>query len=184
MAQEFHRRVLLVDADLRRPSLHTLLGLPLGPGLSDVLLGVSTLEQALITIPEYHLSVVTAGMPSERPTELLGSTAMRKLLELLRSQFDRVLVDTPPAAPLADAGVLSRMVDGILVIVRAGRTQKQAVEQTLVEVDAQKVLGLVLNDAGGPETAAYALLYEPDAVVERRWRGALRGGARRSAAAR
>ncbi len=155
MAQEFHRRILVIDADLRRPTLHLLLGLAQSPGLSDVLLGGASLEEALVTIPDYRLTVLPAGIPTEQPSELLGSSAMRRVLDQLRTSFDRVLLDTPPAGGLADAGVLAHLADSILLIVRAGRTLKPAIERSLSELETSKVLGLVLNDAGGPETAAY-----------------------------
>jgi capsular exopolysaccharide synthesis family protein len=159
MAQEFHRRVLVVDADLRRPSVHALLGLPLSPGLSDVLLGGATLEEALVTIPDYRLTILPAGLPPQQPTELLGSTAMRRLLDDLRPHFDRVLLDTPPMAPLADASVLLRVVDGVIVVVRAGRTPKPSLERALADMDSSKMLGLVLNDAAGPEAGSYGYDY-------------------------
>jgi len=155
MAQEFHRRVVVVDADLRRPSVHALLGLPLGPGLSDVLLGGAALEEALVTLPDYRLTVLPAGLPPQQPTELLGSASMRRVLDDLRAHFDRILIDTPPAAPLADASVLLRVVDGVIVVVRAGLTPRPALERALSEMDAAKMLGLVLNDAAGREAAGH-----------------------------
>jgi capsular exopolysaccharide synthesis family protein len=155
MAQEFHRRVIVVDTDMRRPCVHALLGLPLSPGLSDVLLGGATLQDVMVTIPDYRLTIVPAGLPPEQPTELLGSTAMRRVLEELRSQFDRILLDAPPVGPLADVGVVGRLVDSVLLVVRAGRTPRPAIERALVEIAPSVVLGLVLNDAGGPEAGAY-----------------------------
>ncbi len=184
MAQEFHRRVVVVDADLRRPALHALLGLPSSPGLSDVLLGGALLEDVMVVLPDYRLTVIPAGLPTEQPTELLGSTAMRRVMEQLRTQFDRVLLDTPPAVPLADAGVMSRMADAVLVVVRAGITQMPAIERTLSEIDTAKVLGLILNDAGGPETAAY---YDKEAYAPLRHTAPSNrrsAGARREAADR
>lgn len=155
MAQEFHRRVLVMDADLRQPSVHALLGLPVSPGLSDVLLGGASLDDVMISIPDFRLTVIPAGLPPERPTELLGSTAMRRLLEELRRHFDRVLLDTPPTSAVADATVVSRMVDGVIVVVRAGKTLKPAIERTLSEVDSARVLGLVLNDIGASPEMDY-----------------------------
>ncbi len=157
MAQEFHRRVIVVDADLRRPTVHALLGIPLSPGLSDILLGGAALEDVIVTVPDYHLTVIPAGLPSEQPTELLGSTAMRTLLDQLRGRFDRVLLDTPPLAPLADAGVLVRLVDGVVLIVRADQTPRPAIEESLKDIETSKLLGLVLNDSSGPEPYSYPL---------------------------
>ncbi len=155
MAQEYTRRVLLLDADLRKPVVHTLLGLPAGPGLAEVLTGVAPLEEAITRLPAYHLAVMPAGLPPHRPAELLASVAMRNLLRTLASQYDRIIVDTPPASPLADVGILSPLADGLLVVVRAGHTPKPAIERTLGEMDASKLVGLVLNDTAEAEARRY-----------------------------
>ncbi|HSK10122.1 MAG TPA: CpsD/CapB family tyrosine-protein kinase, partial [Vicinamibacterales bacterium] len=146
MAQEFHKRVLIVDADLRRGRLHELLGLPASPGLSEVLTGEATLEEALVSLAEYHLAVLPAGSPTARPAEMLGSTEMRRVVDILRTQYDRILFDTPPVVALADVGVLAPLVDGVLMVVRAGETTRPAIDRALREVHPAPVLGLVLND--------------------------------------
>jgi capsular exopolysaccharide synthesis family protein len=148
MAQEFHRRVAVVDADLRKPRVHTLFGLPHGPGLTDVLVGSATLDEVALSLPEYGLTVIPAGTPTDHPAELLGSAAMRRLLDALRARFDRVVVDTPPAGLLADVGVMAPMADGVLLIIRAGVTPKPAIERALASFDPTKLLGLVLNEVG------------------------------------
>jgi protein-tyrosine kinase len=157
MAQEFQQRVLLVDADLRRPTVHRLFGVNDGPGLADVLMGIAEIDQALISVPEHHLTVLPAGVPPGHPAELLGSAAMRRTLDVLRTRYDRILIDMPPVAPLADLHVMAPLADGILMIVRAGATPKPAIEQALAGLDMSKVLGLVLNDSGDhrPEKYAY-----------------------------
>lgn len=152
MAQEFQQRVLLVDADMRRPSVHSLFGISETPGLSDVLMGGASIEDALVSVPDHRLTVLPSGIIPSHPAELLGSAAMRRVLDTLRTRFDRILVDMPPVAPLADVAIASPMVDGVLMIVRAGVTPKPAIERALAGLDMSKVLGLVLNDAG--DTAA------------------------------
>ena len=147
MAQEFQRSVLLIDADLRTPSIHSLFGIDPGPGLSDVLSGETTIDQALVVLPELRLTVLTAGAIPEYPAELLGSSAMRRTLDALRTRFDRVVVDLPPVLPLADVGTVAPMVDGAVVVVRAGLTQRPALDEALAAFDEQKVLGVVLNEA-------------------------------------
>jgi capsular exopolysaccharide synthesis family protein len=151
MAQEVNRRVVLVDADLRRPSVHALFGLPQQPGLSAVLAGEASLEDVVVELPDYRLAVVPAGIPPERPAELLGSAAMRRVLDALRSRFDRVVLDTPPALPLADVGVLAPMTDGLVLIVRAAVTPKPMIERALAAFDQDRLLGLVLNATGSDE---------------------------------
>jgi capsular exopolysaccharide synthesis family protein len=153
MAQEFHQRVLLVDADLRRPSIHHLFGITETPGLTDVLMGGATVEEALVEIPEHRLTVLPSGLVPIHPAELLGSSGMRRVLDTLRTRYDRVILDMPPVAPLADVSIVAGMVDGILMIVRAGITPKPAIERALAGLELSQVLGLVLNDAGAIDGA-------------------------------
>jgi capsular exopolysaccharide synthesis family protein len=149
MAQEFQPRVLLLDADLRRPSIHTLFGIGDAPGLSDVLMGGAALEDALVHLEDHHLSILPAGVPPTHPAELLGSAAMRRALETLRTRFDRIIIDMPPVEPLADVHILTPLADALLMIVRAGLTEKPAIDRALHGLDRAKVLGLVLNEAAG-----------------------------------
>jgi capsular exopolysaccharide synthesis family protein len=148
MAQELQRRVVLIEADLRKPSLQQLFGLPAGPGLSDYLAGATDLQQAMRFLPDHHLTVIPAGSTPANPAELLGSTAMRRLLDQLRTTFDRVILDTPPVLPLADVAILAPMVDGALMVVRAGYTPKPAIENALRAFDSSRLLGVVLNESG------------------------------------
>jgi capsular exopolysaccharide synthesis family protein len=163
MAQEFQQRVLLLEADLRRPTVSDLLDLPPSPGLAGVLIGSDPLESALVPVPEHHLTVLPAGDPPARPTELLGSTAMRRTIDALRSQFDRIVVDTPPVA-LSDTHLLGSFADGVLMVVRAGITPRDAVERGLAAFDRDKVLGLVLNEVDGA-VDAYAYAYAETPVL-------------------
>jgi capsular exopolysaccharide synthesis family protein len=156
MAQEFGRRTVLMDADLRRPGVHALLGVPLEPGLTEVLRGEVSLDEALVEIADVNLTVLPAGRPADRPAELLGTTAMRRTLDALRSRFDRVLIDTPPVLPLADVGVLAPYADGVLLVVRAGATPKPLIERALASFDTGRLLGVVLNDGGSPDETRYA----------------------------
>src|SRR5262245_22285522 len=148
MSHEFQQRVLLVDADLRRPSLHQMFGISESPGVADVLTGAADLGDALVRLPDGHLTILPSGTSVRQPAELLGSASMRRILDSLRTRFDRILIDMPPAAPLADVQILSPMADAILLIVRAGITPRPAIEQALGGLDGSKVLGLVLNESG------------------------------------
>jgi capsular exopolysaccharide synthesis family protein len=146
MAQEWQRRICIVDADLRRPQMHRLFGLPEGPGLCDVLTGHATLEEALVTLEEHQVTILPAGNVPAHPAELLGTTAMRRLMETLRSQFDRVVIDTAPATPLADVSILAPLVDRVLLVVRAGVTTKPSIHDAVSSIDPSKLLGFVLNE--------------------------------------
>jgi capsular exopolysaccharide synthesis family protein len=146
MAQEFDRRTLLIDADLRHARLHSLLGIPREPGLADVLSGATTIEEAMVTLPGHRLQVLPAGAVHSQPAELLGSSQMRRLIDGLRRHFDRVVIDTAPAHT-ADTGALEHCFDGALLVVRAGRTPRPAIERALGAIPAAKLVGLVLNDS-------------------------------------
>lgn len=147
MAQEFQRSVVLVDGDLRTSSIHALFGLEPQPGLTEVLMGEASLDDALVYLPDHRLTVLPAGGTPQFPSELLGSAAMRRTIDVLRARFDRILLDTPPVMPLADTGTVAPLADGVLMVVRAGVTQRPALEQALTVFEEQKVVGVVLNDA-------------------------------------
>jgi capsular exopolysaccharide synthesis family protein len=147
MAQEYQQRICVVDADLRNPQIHRLFGLPEAPGLADVLAGGAALEDALVTVEAHHITVLPAGGTGAHPAELLGTVTMRRLLDRLRSQFDRIVIDAPSAAPLADVGILTPLVDSVLLVVRAGVTSKPAIQEAINSIDQAKLLGVVLNEA-------------------------------------
>ncbi|HEY7170300.1 MAG TPA: CpsD/CapB family tyrosine-protein kinase [Vicinamibacterales bacterium] len=155
MAQELQRRVVLVEGDLRKPSLQHLFGLPAGAGLADYLSGAAELKDIMKFLPEHNLTVIPAGSTPMNPAELLGSTAMRRMLDHLRTRFDRVILDTPPVLPLADVAILAPLVDGALMVVRAGYTPKPAIENALRSFDASRLLGVVLNESGMEEDYKY-----------------------------
>jgi capsular exopolysaccharide synthesis family protein len=155
MAQEFQQRVLVMDTDLRRPGVHELLGLPPGPGLVDVLTGTATLEEALVEIPEYRLSVLRAGRTYDRPAELLGSAPMRRLVDSLRAQFDRIVIDSAPAT-VTDPIAVAALADTVVLVVRAGATTKPAITRAIQALGASKLLGLVFNASGAPQPSPYA----------------------------
>jgi capsular exopolysaccharide synthesis family protein len=147
MAQEWQRRICIVDADLRHPQMHRIFGLPDGPGLCDVLTGRATLEEALVTLEEHQVTILPAGNVPAHPAELLGTSAMRKTIDTLRAQFDRVVLDAAPAAPLADVSILTPLVDRVLLVVRAGITSKPSIHDAVSSIDPSKLLGFVLNES-------------------------------------
>lgn len=140
--------VLLFDADMRRPTCHTPLELPIKPGLSDYLTGnadlVSIIKQT--TVP--HLYCVPAGTTTVNPAELLASPRMKETIELLSQRFDYIIVDGPPIFGIADALILSTVVKGVILVVHGGRTPREMVQRafkSLIEVNAT-VLGSALNN--------------------------------------
>jgi len=161
-------RVLLVDCDLWRARVHKLFGLRREPGLTEVLQGRCDLAEAIqeTTLPGLHL--LAAGAYDANPSDVLKSEPLRRLLHRLGDQFDLVILDTPPVLALADAAILSAFADGVLLVVRAGRTDRAAVRQTLRQLSAvgANVLGAVLNDPDGESmrVESYAYSYDYHAV--------------------
>jgi protein-tyrosine kinase len=149
MAQDFQRRICIVDADLRHSRLHALFGVSDVPGLADVLAGRASLADALVHLEDQQITLLPAGQPSGHPAELLGSATMRQTIETLRSQFDRVIVDAPPTGPLADLAILTPLVDSVVLVVRAGITTKPAIQEAVATLGPTPLLGVVLNDATG-----------------------------------
>jgi receptor protein-tyrosine kinase len=147
MAREYQRPTCIIDANLRSPKLQQLFGLPEGPGLSDVLAGRASLEDALTTIENLGVTVLPAGTCPQHPAELLGAAMMRQTLDRLRLQFDRIIVDTPAALARADMGLLTPLVDRIVLVVRAGVTPKASIADVVTALDTKRLLGVVLNEA-------------------------------------
>ncbi|MBI4514576.1 MAG: polysaccharide biosynthesis tyrosine autokinase [Deltaproteobacteria bacterium] len=150
-------RVLVVDADLRKPSCHTALRVDREPGLSNVLTGRAELQQAIVRSPlspqlwssqnGCGLFVLPAGRVPPNPAELLGSHKMTALLEQLKEQFDFVLVDSPPIIPVTDSVVIATKVDGVLMVVRGGEWGRDVISKALAQLTAVRahLLGAVLN---------------------------------------
>lgn len=158
-AQQGHR-VLLLDCDLRRSRLHKILEVPQSPGLTNVLVADSSIADAVKPTRVDRLMVMPSGPLPPNPAELLGSARMRTLLDTLSESYDTIILDTPPLLAASDAAIISRLSDGALVVVRAGRTERSALEsaiQQLVTVGA-RVLGTVLNDPDA-EIPKYARYY-------------------------
>jgi len=159
-------RVLLVDCDIRRPRVHGLFQLPRAPGLMELLRASSDPDaaqpRAIRETPIARLSVLTCGALPVNAANLLSGTRMRLLLRELQEQFDIIVLDTPPVLATADACIVASLTDGVLLVVRAGTTDKNAAQrayQQLSNVGA-RVVGTVLNDPGG-EVAKEGDYYYP-----------------------
>ncbi len=150
LAREYQRPTCLVDANLRSPRLQEMFGVDgadTGPGLVDVLAGRATLAQALVLVEPAGVTLLPAGGGAEHPAELLSTPMLRRVLDQLRAQFDRVIIDTPAALPMVDLGLLEPLADRIVLVVRAGQTTKAAMQDVAATLDAQRLLGVVLNEA-------------------------------------
>lgn len=145
LARDPGRRVLLLEADLRRPSLCAALGVSPRVGLSEFLNGQIENVPLRAVVPGSFFLVVAGQAEFERP-EALGSPRMQALLKAARERFDFVLVDSTPLLPVTDAVLMQEMVDGFLLVVRARQTPRDAVDEAMAKLRPDRVVGLVLND--------------------------------------
>ena len=148
LAQAPNARVLLVDADLRQPSLAGFLGIRehAGPGLVDAILNTNLpLEAVTQAQPHLNLSVITAGRRPSAPYEILKSPRVRELFAETRQKYDYVIVDTPPLVVVPDGRVFGEWVDGFLIVVAAHRTPRKLLDEAFNLMEPSKILGLVFN---------------------------------------
>jgi protein-tyrosine kinase len=145
-SESYQKRVLLIDADLRRPSLHTVFRLDTALGLGDGLLSTGETKM-LVRQVSPRLAVLPAGRPSSDPMAGLTSERMRRLLEEARQSFDWVILDTPPVMLLPDSHLLASMVEGAVLVVRAGSTPHDLVKRSADAIGRSRILGVVLNRA-------------------------------------
>lgn len=152
-------RTLLLETDLRRPVLHDSFDLPQTPGLTDVLVGAAELAQVVRPTRVARLSVLPSGRLPANPSELLGSRRMVELLREAEGMADVLILDSPPGLPVADASVLAPHTDGVILVVRSGRTHRERARDTVAGFErlGARVLGAVLNDAS--TTGAYYYYY-------------------------
>ena len=141
------KRVLLIDADMRRPRIHDLFELKRSPGLSDLLVGEAPRKSVIHATQIKNLKVITAGTASPNPSELLASTAMQSFIRKAKDELDTVILDSPPVMSVTAPVQLAAMVDGVVFVIKGGFTPRPPIQRAiyqLSEVDA-KLLGAVLN---------------------------------------
>jgi protein-tyrosine kinase len=158
IVRQAERRVLVIDADLRRPRLHTVFGAPSAPGLTDYLRG-GVDELSIIQYGETgNLCLIPSGNKVSDPSELLSNGRMKTLLERFASVFDWIIIDSPPCLPVADAGVIAHWCDGLLLVVRAEFTPSALIAKSRKELKGRNVVGVVLN-AVAENTMSYGSYY-------------------------
>jgi capsular exopolysaccharide synthesis family protein len=165
LSGSYKRRVLLIDADLRNPSIGRLVGVSPDGGLSDALKSPTDSRIAVVPLTPM-LTLLPGGPPEPDPTSGLTSTRMRRIFDEAVDRFDWVVVDAPPVGPVADAGHLAEMVDRTLLVIRAERTQYPAVQKALETLGRERLLGVVLNgvDRRGVAAPEYGYSYSSSAV--------------------
>jgi capsular exopolysaccharide synthesis family protein len=159
-------RVVLVEADLRRPKIADYFRLEPAVGVTTVLIGRLEVEHAIQPWGENGLAVITSGAIPPNPAELLQSNAMGELLDALRQRFDVVIIDAPPLLPVTDSALLAAQADGAMLVVRHGKTTHEQVRQSTERIAAVggRLLGAVLNMAPdkGPDAYSYGYGYAPE----------------------
>ena len=148
IAHDFNAYALLVDSDLRNPSLGNWFGISNGYGLSDYLVGRKEIPELLFKTEIERLRILLGGTLQDNPAELIGSARMESLIQELKSRYnDRYIIfDSTPLLATSEPEVLSKLVDGILVVVRAGETPRETVKQAISSLEKEKIMGVVLND--------------------------------------
>jgi capsular exopolysaccharide synthesis family protein len=158
LAENGHK-VLLIDADLRKPYIHKYLNISaknMG-GLTSLLAGITSIENSIAYLSDLGISVMISGPIPPNPTELLGSRKLENIIELLCKDYDYIILDTPPVSVVTDAAIVSRLVDGVLFVIRQGfTTYGEAIQakENLIKVNAN-VIGCVYNALEGEKSNKY-----------------------------
>jgi capsular exopolysaccharide synthesis family protein len=153
-------RVLLIDGDLRRSRCHQIVNGEPGPGLAEVLSGLSELDEAIQPTATKGLFLLSGGLHAPNPSELLGSRKMRQILDTVRSSYDYVLIDSAPVLPVSDSVILSTLVDGVVVVV-GSNTAKLLARDTCSRLShvGARMFGAVLNNVTPQQHSYYASHY-------------------------
>jgi len=165
---ESGKKVILVDCDLRKPSLHKKMGISNAVGLTNVLVQGVKKEECIVKTEVNDLLILTSGPIPPNPAELLGSKKMRAFIEELKGEFDMVLIDAPPVLAVTDAQILSTIVDGVIFVASYGEAQKNAIvdAKQLIDKVGGKILGIVLNkvpdEVSGYQGKYYKGYYEKE----------------------
>jgi capsular exopolysaccharide synthesis family protein len=158
LVRQHGRRVLLIDADLRGPRLHLMLGTTNSPGLSDYLQGTSDEFAIMQRGPLENLFLIPSGNQISDPAELVSNGRLKTLLQRVDALFDWIIIDSPPAVPVSDASVLSKNCDGVLMVVRSDATPTEMARRAREEFPDQAMVGIVLNGMNH-DTSPYARYY-------------------------
>jgi len=158
IVRQHGRRVLLIDADLRGPRLHQMLGTTPGPGLSDYLQGRNDEFSIMQRAPLENLFFIPSGTGIEDPAELVGNGKLKQLLQRVEPLFDWIIIDSPPAVPVADASLLAKACDGVIMVVRSNVTPSDAARKARQDFPDQALVGVVLNGTS-QDAAPYARYY-------------------------
>lgn len=155
LALTANEKVLLIEGDLRRPSLLRMFGIERIAGISELIKAEGQQLSDIYFLEEAGLWILPAGKSAGNPLELLQSQKLHSVMEQLAACFDWIIIDTPPVLPLADTSIWTRMADGVLLVTRQGTTQKHELQKGLEALDQKKLLGALLNGAVASEYSGY-----------------------------
>ena len=158
LVRQHGRRVLLIDADLRGPRLHLMLGTTASPGLSDYLQGGNDEFSIMQRGPMENLFFIPSGQQISDPSELVANGRLKFLLQRVETLFDWIIIDSPPAVPVSDASVLAKVCDGVLMVVRSNATPVDMARRARQEFPDQALVGVVLNGTDS-ESIPYSRYY-------------------------
>ncbi|MGC2297289.1 MAG: CpsD/CapB family tyrosine-protein kinase, partial [Acidobacteriaceae bacterium] len=162
LALRAQQRTLLLEGDVRRPSLSTMFALNPRPGICEWLRGERKLTDSIYFLEGSGLWFMPAGSSPSNPLELLQSGKVAALLDELSELFDWIVIDSPPVLPLADTSVWSRLADGILLVTRQGTTEKKQLQRAVDAVESQKLIGALLNSSSSAPHTDYYYSPRPD----------------------
>lgn len=160
LSESFRRSVLLIDADLRRPTLHEIFQVPNVVGLGDGLRADTEQKLSLVQVSP-KLTLLTAGRPDPDPMSGLSSDRMRRVIEEATARFEWVIIDTPPVGLLPDAKILAQMADSVLFVIQSGKTPYTIIQRAIAVIGRERILGVVLNrtEAGLDGSYGYSSYY-------------------------
>jgi capsular exopolysaccharide synthesis family protein len=159
MARDFGKKTLLIEGDLKNPTISRYLQLKVQSGMMDVIFHKADFQSSILTSVTDNLSVLPVVKGMRNSSRVLSSPEMNMLISTLKERYDFILIDCPPILSLPDMNVIEKLVDGILLVVRAEKTPCDTVKAALNSLGADKIVGVILNDAKQPMSPYYHHLY-------------------------
>jgi capsular exopolysaccharide synthesis family protein len=165
LAQKAQQKILVLDGDLRRPSLSKMFGIGTNPGLSEWLEADKDLATSVYHLEDRNIWILPAGSAPNNALELIQSKKLSTLMDQLETLFDWIIIDSPPVLPLADTSVWMRLADGIFLITRQGVTEKRQLQRGLDAIESKKLIGALMNSSNTASSSDY-YYYGPATVVQ------------------
>ncbi|MFZ3340869.1 MAG: CpsD/CapB family tyrosine-protein kinase [Terriglobales bacterium] len=166
LARRARQRTLLLDGDLRRPSLSNIFGLGKIPGICEWLQGDSGPAESIYYLEEAGLWILPAGSTPRNALELMQSGRLSAMMDQLTAWFDWIVIDTPPVLPLADTSVWMRLADGVILVTRQGTSEKRQLQRGLEAIERTKLIGALLNCSSNASHNDYYYHYKPAAAEQ------------------